>query len=83
MNTCDYDFDEARKPCGTGEGDVKPSGKCIENAGRDCRWFPMCDLSEKNPPKPPTLPKKFIKPLRGANITLFSPGTQFLKNGIK
>lgn len=58
-NYYDYDFVGAVKPCGIGPYGVKPSGKCIKDAEHKCNWFEMCDLPEKNPPTPPTLPKKF------------------------
>lgn len=78
MNICDYDFDEARKPCGMDEsGGVKTSGKCIKDAKTHCRWFPMCDLGCKNPPEAPIKPKTFTKPLRGLYARIFVPKSQF------
>lgn len=43
----DYDFRGAAKPC---DG----NSKCVTD--KECPWYEMCDLSQKNPPKKPTLP---------------------------
>lgn len=58
-NSFDYRFKDACKPCGLPPFNVKPRGKCIQDAKNQCHWFSMCDLPEKTPWEKPTRPKEY------------------------
>lgn len=76
----DYDFDEARKPCGTNESyGAQTSGQCIKNAKEYCRWYEMCDLPCKAPSKKPAKAKSFTRPKRQTNVRIHTRGSQFFE----
>lgn len=79
MNDHDYNFPEAVKLCGKPPYFVEPSGKCTKNAEENCKWFSMCDLPEKNPPKPPTKAREYRRSYRALNARIFGPGSQFFE----
>lgn len=54
----DYDFNGCVKPCTGRQGrkiSLKRENDCL---GNNCQWYEMCDLSIKDPPGEPTLPKR-------------------------